>query len=42
MAYVITEDCVAYGSCAAECPSDAIKGAISMLSPISALNAVLA
>ena len=25
MAYVITEDCVACGSCAAECPSDAIK-----------------
>ncbi len=25
MAYVITDDCVACGSCAAECPSDAIK-----------------
>ena len=25
MAYVITEDCIACGACAAECPAEAIK-----------------
>ena len=25
MAYVITDECVSYGSCAAECPSEAIS-----------------
>lgn len=25
MAYVITEDCIACGACAGECPSEAIK-----------------
>jgi ferredoxin len=25
MAYVITDDCVACGTCAEECPNDAIK-----------------
>lgn len=42
MAYVISDDCIACGTCMSECPSDAIsEGDIYKTTPTNALIAVL-